>query len=130
MFAGLKARNLEGGWTCLRNSPAGASLENGCREALLGKHLEHLERSPTIITTIFYPFGGSDGWVCCWQQGGGITWVLCSVKRMDPETRQEVENLERQLVRYGNVQVRWKRPHEWLDQKGFPIIEDGVCTRH
>ena len=125
----LKARNLKGGWTCLRNFPAGAPLENGCRETLLGKHLKHPERNPIIITTIIYPFGGSDGWVSCWQQGGGITWVLWSVKRTDPKTRQEVEDLERQLVRYGNVQVRWIRPNEWLAQKGWPL-EEGVCTRH
>ena len=129
MFPGLKARNLEGGWTCLRNYPTGATLENGCREALLGRHLEHLERSPTIITTIFYPLGESDGWVSCWQQGGGITWILWSVKRMDPKTRQNVKDLERQLIRYGNVQVRWIRPNEWLAQKGWPLKE-GVGDRH
>lgn len=129
MFPRLKARNLKDGWTCLRNSPIGASLGNGCREALLGRHLEHLERSPMIITTIFYPFGGSDGWVSCWQQGGGLTWVLWSAKRTDPETREEVKNLERQLVRYGSVQVRWIRPNEWLAKKGWPL-EEGVGTRH
>ena len=129
MFPGVKRRNLEGGWACLRNSPAGASLQNGCRETLLGRHLEHLEGSPIIVTTISYPFGGSDGWVSCWEQGGGITWVLWSVKRTDPWTRQEVEDLERQLVRYGSVQVRWIQPNEWLAQKGWPL-EEGVCTRH
>lgn len=110
---------------CLRNSPVAKSL-NGCWEdELFLKHLEHLERNPTIITTIPAPFGGSNGWVSVWQEGSGLTVILWSTQPKDSGAKEEVRETETSLVSRlagrARVQIRWTQPHEFLGWKGWPL---------
>lgn len=128
----VKRKALNAVWECLRTSPAGTTLANGCREKLLGKHLEHLERSPEIITTLDMPYGNNGGWFTLWQVGGGlkvILWVQPLIYRIG-EVRAEIQQLQRTLhsILHSEIQLRVKEPFEWLKMKGWPYEEGGGCT--
>lgn len=126
MTSGVKRERLNAIWECLQRSFGGTALKNSCRKALLGRHIEHLEGSPTIITTISVEVGGKDGWISVWQQGGGLTVVIWSINQMSEGAREEVRALRYRLEAVGAmVQIRWARPQEWLARKGWPQIYEG-----
>ncbi len=120
-------------WTRLQNSPAGRTLQNGCREELLGEHIRYAERTREVITTIAVEYGQKGGWFSLWQAGGGlktIIWVQPLIYRM-PEVKSDVEGLRRDLVgilHLSEAQTRVKEPYEWLAQKGWPL-RNGLCAR-
>lgn len=125
-------------WARLRNSPAGAVLSEECRKALLGRITAFPERSSEIIATIAVPFGSKGGWFSLWRTGGGlkvIIWVPPTLYR-EENARDDVEEVRRLLggvQHLGEIQLRVleeRRIREWLAQKGWPLEEEKMCTRH
>ena len=131
----VKRKTLHAIWECLRTSAETISIENGCQNALLGRHLEYPERSPTIVTTIPVEFGHKPGWFSLWQEGGGLKVILWSPDARNPqsEARAAVDSLKRclgSIMHLGEVQFRVKEPNEWLAYKGWPLKENGTCAKH
>ncbi len=116
---------------CLQNF-LGDSLPDGWKEELIGKHLEHAERNIEETTIIPLPLA-KEAWLTIWQQGGGlktITWAPHAAEKKSRE-RTAVDELTRCLaaiLHLGpmNVQVRFKKPHEWHRMKGRPVPENGI----
>ena len=126
----VKRNALNAIWDCLQTMGA-VSCENGCRKKLLGRHLEHPERSPIIVTTIQLEFSRKPGGFSLWQEGGGLKAIIWApgITR-DPEARQEVDALRAKLssvLHLSETQLRAKEPHEWLAHKGWPLIENGCA---
>lgn len=128
----VKRKTLNAIWECLRAMEA-APIENGCRDKLLGKHLEHPQRSPAIVTTIQVEFGRKPGWFSLWQEGGGLKAIIWAPYILrDPEAREEVNTLRAKLgsiLHLGEIQLRVKEPHEWLAYKDWPLKENGCAKR-
>lgn len=123
----VKEEALSAIWAIVQ--PLLPTAKNGCRQALIGKHLEHPERNLEWASTIPVPFGGSPGWVSVWQDGGGgITVILWSPDHKVIGVREEIHDIQRRLnsIRVP-VQVRWIRPEGWLAQRGWKIADGCKC---
>lgn len=127
MHESEKRRRLESLWERLQAKVPG--LANGCKEALLGPHLEHPERSPIIVTTIPLEFA-SPSWFSLRQEGGGFkgfVWLPPKGGSVNPEARRQAEglvaDLKSELV-LGLVQLRLILPHKQLAEWSWPLKED------
>lgn len=108
------------------------NLPANCKAKLIRPHLS--ERNLTILTTVPVHFVSEDGWITCWQEGGGlkvIFWVPANVRRIDLETKRLVEEialgLRNSISRLEIVQIRWKHPGDFLAGRGWPL-KNG-CSR-
>ena len=110
---------------CLRNSSVAASLPKSWESQLFSKHLEHLERSPQICTTITMELGPDFGWFTLEQAGGGfLAHIWAPGAREWNEAKEEAQNLSNCLssvLPITSIKIRYAKPHEFLFHKGWPV---------